>query len=593
MTLDQFAIRVSFVPLETSAPKFFGYAEFLAGLALMVLAWTIADVRYRFRIRSAPLPLQGLTFAIVATVGVLTLLTDLWRAQSWLVPKIGFVTPALWQALLAGLYLLTFLVWVTFAFIKPANFSKWNAKRYAETLFGVIVKGSPTELAVVADELRRSAKALVFYATGGAEYPPFLRSPARKEKPPSNVEACANEILSLIADRRFCRAIVESSPSTAWAFFDVMGEQKKYGIQIQTFANNIVSEALENRSSFLYHETAGYGSGLIGNFKPICQAIFSNYEMVEAIGTILDTDFRSRFKWDSDQWEAYCRVVLMTLRGYIERASGSHSYVMSRALHDIGHSLMDLYKLNGVENSNWNDDLLARLRVVVDFIKEAVGILEKKGLPADLRRRSKGRTLHQPKSIYDQIASLTFEVVFSASAVTSPRDQCWWVQHNALWGELFSFGNLDGRAGNAVKSRVCRLLYNDVLEMSRSPNFKGARILGFCLNVLGLERRKDDCFKDTRALHKAILTWTRKNFAHLHAYDPRVAEACLVDGITYDAANHRIVRTYLRWPGQRADHCVYLNIDPQPIPAENTRQTTRAPIKVRAAKGPRHQGRPE
>lgn len=56
--MDQFAIRISFVPLETSAPKFFGFAEFLAGLALMVLAWTIADVRYRFRIRSAPIPLK-------------------------------------------------------------------------------------------------------------------------------------------------------------------------------------------------------------------------------------------------------------------------------------------------------------------------------------------------------------------------------------------------------------------------------------------------------------------------------------------------------------------------------------------------------
>lgn len=593
MTVHQFALRVSFVPLETSAPKFFGFAEFLAGLALMVLAWTIADVRYRFRIRSAPLPLQGLTFAIVATVGVLTLLTDLWRAQSWLVPKIGFVTPALWQALLAGLYLFTFLVWVTFAFIKPANFSKWNAKRYAETLFGVIVKGSPTELAVVADELRHSAKALVLYATGGAEYPPFLRNPARKEKAPSKVEACANDILSLIADRRFCRAIVESSPSTAWAFFDVMGEQRKYGIQIQTFANNIVREALENRSSFLYHETAGYESGLIGNVKPMCQAIFSNYEMVEAIGTILDTDFRSRSKWASDQWEAYCRVVLMTLRGYVERASASHSYVISRALHNIGNSLIDLYKLNGVENSNWNDDLLARLRVVVDFIKEAVGILEKKGTPADLRRRSKGRTLYQPKSIYDQIASLTFEVFFSASAVTSPRDQCWWVQHNALWCELFSFGNLDGRAGNAVKSRVCRLLYNDVLEMNRFPNFKGARILGFCLNVMGLQRSKEDCYKDSRALHKAILLWTKKNFARLHDYDPRVTEACLVDGTTYDSANHRIVRKYLRGPGQIEDHCVYLDVVPQPTAAENKSQATTAPTRVIAAKGPRRRRRPK
>src|ERR1039457_3957162 len=158
-------VRVCFVPLETSAPKFFGFSEFLAGLALMVLAWTIADVRYRFRIRSAPIPLQGFTFATVTAVGVLTLLTDLWRAQGWLVPKVSFFTPASWQALLAGLYLLTFLTWTIFAFIKPATFGKWNAKRYAETLFRVIVKGSPTELAVVADELMRSAKALVFYAT--------------------------------------------------------------------------------------------------------------------------------------------------------------------------------------------------------------------------------------------------------------------------------------------------------------------------------------------------------------------------------------------------------------------------------------------
>ncbi len=421
-------------------------------------------------------------------------------------------------------------------------------------------------------------------------------SPQSREKgkgAPSKVEVCANDILSLIADRRFCRAIVESSPSTAWAFFGEIGEQKKFGIQIQTFANNIVSEALENRSSFLYHETAGYEAGLIGNYKPICQAIFSNYKIVETIGTILDTNFTSRSKWDSDQWEAYCRVVLMTLRGYIETASGGHSYVLNRALNAIGHSLIGLYKLNGVETSNWNDDLLARLRVVVNFIKEVVENLEKKGIPADAGRRKKSKDLYHPKSIYDEIANLTFEVIFAASAVTSPRDQCWWIQHNALWGELFNFGNLNGRAGTVVKFKVCRLLYEDVLKMNRFPNFKGARILGFCLNVLGLERMKEDYFKDSRALHKAILTWTRKNFTRLHSYDPRIAEACLVDGMTYDAPNHRIVRTYPLGLGQSVAQCVYLNIDPQPTTAENKSQTTTAPTKVRAAKGPRRERRPK
>lgn len=559
----------------------------------MVLAWTIADVRYRFRIRSAPISLQGLTFAIVAAVGVLTLLTDLWRAQSWLVPKVSFVTPALWQALLAGLYLLTFLIWVIFAFIKPAIFSNWNAKRYAETLFRVIVKGSPTELAVVADELMRSAKAIVSQATDRYRLQRLLPDLARNKRKPLKVEAFANDILSLIADKRFCRAIVESSPGTAWAFFGEMGVLKKYGIQIQTFASNIVNAALENKNSFIYHETAGYESGLIGHYKPLCQAIFSNYEMVESIDTLLDTDFGNRSKWDSEQWEAYCRVVLMTFRDYIERGNSDHSYVLYRALKNIENAPFDLYRINGTANSNWNDDVLARLRVVVEFVKEAVDILEKKCVPAELRRRSRRRALNHSESMYDHIANLTYEIIFEASAVSSPRDLCWETQHNWLWSQLFNFGNLEGPAGSVIKSLVCRLLYKDVTEMDRFPNFKGARILGFSLNVLGLERRKEDYFKDSRALHKAILTWTRKNFVRLHDYDPRIAEACLVDGMTYDAPNHRIVRTYPLGLGQKVAQCGYLNIDPQPIPAENTKQTTRAPMNVRAARGPRHQRRPK
>jgi hypothetical protein len=232
--------------------------------------------------------------------------------------------------------------------------------------------------------------------------------------------------------------------------------------------------------------------------------------------------------------------------------------------------LVDLYRLNGVENSNWNDDLLAQLRVIVEFIGEAAQILEKKGVPADLGRRSKGKKLHHSENIYDQIAKLIFEVIFAASAVTSPRDQCWWVQHNAVWGELFNFGHLDGQAGNVVKSRVYRLLYNDIVEMKRLPfpNFKGARILGFCLNVMGLKRNKDVCFKDSRALHKAILIWARKNFAWLYNENPRVGEACLVDGLTYDVTSHRIILTYPAVGLNRQEQYIYLDVDPPPAITE-------------------------
>ncbi len=259
VTPEHCVMRVCFIPLDANAPKFFGFSEFLAGLALMVLAWTIGDVRYRFRIRSAPIPLQGLTFAVVAAVGTLTLLTDLWRAQGWLVPQGNLLTPASWQALLASLFFLTFLTWTWIAFIRPPTFGKRNTKRYAQAFYFSILKGSQTELAVVADELKFSAKELVRYATN-RDKPCYTGSKGEGKR---NLVCWMrrDDLLLLMADRRFCRVIVESSPVTALAIFHEIGEAKKYRIQIETFAKNIVNEALANKNSFLYHEADGYEVG--------------------------------------------------------------------------------------------------------------------------------------------------------------------------------------------------------------------------------------------------------------------------------------------------------------------------------------------
>ena len=90
----------------------------------------------------------------------------------------------------------------------------------------------------------------------------------------------------------------------------------------------------------------------------------------------------------------------------------------------------------------------------------------------------------------------------------------------------------------------------------------------YFVNVMGLERTHEDCFKDSRALHKAILIWTRKNYAWLYNYNPHVAEACLVDGITHDTANHRIVRTYTADAWNREAQYVYLDVDPPPDTTE-------------------------
>ena len=211
---------VCFAPLEANVPQIFGFEEFLTGLALMVLAWTIADLVYRFRIKTAPIPLIEITFGIATVIGVLTLLTDVWRAEQWFVPVGNLLTPATWQAVLGGVFVLTFFTWGWFAVVRPARFGRHNAERYAKALYGAILQGSSSELPVVAQELIRSAKSLIHHSTDVRVWEAEGRRQREgKAQTPLRVTEFANDILLLIGHPRFCRAVVEAAPAAAWAVF--------------------------------------------------------------------------------------------------------------------------------------------------------------------------------------------------------------------------------------------------------------------------------------------------------------------------------------------------------------------------------------
>ncbi|WP_185819406.1 hypothetical protein [Chlorobium phaeovibrioides] len=533
---------VSFIPIDANGPKIFGFSEYLASLALMVLAWTIADVRYRFRIQCAPFALQRVTFWIVAAIGVLTLMTDLWRAEEWLVPKGNLLSPNMWQALLGGLLLLTFLLWTWFAFIKPPKFSTFNAKNYAQTLYRFILKGSAAELAIIADEITASMDSLVHNATDWGELQARGVMPEElKQKKLSDVEGFANELPMLLADKRLCRAIVESSPGTALAVFRAMSDTRKYGIGIAAFAKNVFGEAIANKNSFLFHETEGYQSGLIGYLKPLSKAMFSNYEMVEAVGRIFDQDFADQNAWDAEQWGAYSRAVLMTFSDYVEKGWRSHSYVLYRAMSTMEHAILDLSKLDGVEGIAWNDDRVACLGVVIDFIKNAVEILGQREVPEDVQWRVSQRDASVNRTFYDRIAQMIFNVIHATAYVTSPWSLCWWIQHNSVWVELFNFDHLKGDSARVIKFKVRRLLYDEIVYMNKFPNYKGARILRYCLTVMGLIL-PTSYDSDSRALHKAVLAWVRIHFVGLHNSHQLIALECLPEGMAYHADKQRIVK---------------------------------------------------
>jgi hypothetical protein len=544
----------------------------------MVLAWTIVDVRYRFRIRTAPIPLQGITFGVVTGVGCLTLLTDLWRTQQWYVFKGSYLSQGVWQAILGGLFFFTFVTWVWFAFIHRTVYGRWNAKRYFDALYWIILKGSAVELPAIADELSFSAESLIQNATDRGEFKHSLHvSNKRHHGKQKNAEIIADQILLLIADKRFCRAIVDSSPITPLILFSAIAEKKKFGVSIGIFGKNIVNQAINNKESFIFQEIEGYISGLIGIHKPLSQAIFSNYRLVEAAESLLDPDFESQKNWDASQWEAYCRLVLLTLGDYAKIGMPNHSYVLYRAISAIKHASYDIYMLNGSLNNDFESDIQARLRVIIKFIKSAIQIIDENGVPTHLKLQAKRGRPKSGTTILDDLAKMICELIINSAGVTNTPSLSWTVQHNMIWSELFNFDHLNGTAGTIIKAMVRRILYDEIVMMEQFPNYKGARVLAYCLNVMGLSVRNENHFRDSVALQKVILSWTIKNFAKLYSNNPHFAVDCLPDGITYEVSKHRLVKTYPANLLMNMPNFVFLNVNP--IPSGVKRNTTKTPNK--------------
>jgi hypothetical protein len=538
-------LGICFVPV-TSTASIFGFKDFIAALALLIIIYTISDVRYRFRIAVSPTPLYKISYWLIGIIGFGTLLTDIWISEKWLAPN-SLITASVWEGILATLFLGLVITWMHYAFIKPTIFGRNNYYQYAQELYRIVLKGSEIELPIIAHELAYSAESLVTFAAGLNK----IKAEAKGELKPC-AEGFANDILLLIANRKLCRHIVASSPITAIKFLDAVAESKTYHVPIGLFAKNVSTEAIKNRDSNLYHEDDSYNSGLLGYTKPLSQALYGNYELVEALqdNSPLDIHYKSVWAWNSDQFETYCRAVQMTLKNYLNDGHwGQHSYVLTRALSDIqetsSRAIWDIKK----SDDDYLGDAWHRLNTGVDFIKDSINAidqLEPQPEARTLRIHHRERNRLRNEDFYDRLAEAMFEIIHSAAYIDGPPDKAWSIHHNSVWGVFFGHSN-EGRAWKIVQFKLRRLLYDEIQGIESLPNYKNARLLGICLNVMGLKMGKRSGYgRDCAALKAAMLAWTQRNYLHLRQVNAEIADACLIGGITFDAEQSRLVKTYAK-----------------------------------------------
>ena len=143
---------------------------------------------------------------------------------------------------------------------------------------------------------------------------------------------------------------------------------------------------------------------------------------------------------------------------------------------------------------------------------------------------------------------MVYDLCFEASTVNSPPDTCWTIHHNMIWSQFFSTLSSEGAAWVIVRFKVRRLLYDEIARLTDMPNYKGARVLGYCLQVLGLTTGTDkkNYGRNTYALARAVQSWVRKGYLCLRQKNPNVAESVLIGSLSFDKASGRLVKTYFR-----------------------------------------------
>lgn len=533
-------------PSNVLEKSIFSFPEFISALALLVIIYKVTDIRYRFRVAIAPLPLFQLTYYLIGIIGFGTLLTDIWLKERWLVPK-SFISQSVWQGLLGGFFLLLAMTWIYYAFIKPPIFCKKNYRKFAQELYRIILKGSDAEISVIANELVRSAESLVKRSRENRPKHRKKQDEKEEEEYKPNVGDYAHDVLLLIGNRKLCRHIIISSPVTAIAFFDSMVTNNKYNLPIGQFAKNVSTEAILNKDSILYHEDEGYASGLLGYLKPFSQAVYGNYRLVEELGknfgSPLDIHYEVVWSWDASQLETYCRVALMTLQNYIVTGNWNHrSSALYRAIENVQHSCRDVYKLNDIDSDYYSSDAFKRLQATVNFAKETINIINRgENLPST-KLRADDHLINW--DFYDYIANFMFEIIFSVTSVKAPPDKCWTIHHNTVWDGFFGLIH-EEKAWKIIHFKLRRLLYNEILRLEKYPNYKSSKILGFCLNVMGLTiQKKESHYNSIYPLHKVVLEWTRNNYLHLRSIHKKVAESCLIGSLSFDQESNRLVFTY-------------------------------------------------
>lgn len=516
--------------VDSGAASIFGLAEFFAILALFVTIFNVSDFRYRYRAAVWPLNVQTIGLGVIVSISFILILMEFWFQNHFLVPHFlnGYTN---FKLALATVFAGIVFMFVAACFVWPPHFWRMNARRFFDVTNYYIHQGNADRLQAIAEELSSAMKDIFVHA-----------SKIEIEDNPSSSSLFAHDVMLILADRRFCHVVVDRVPGLALRCFHLAATYTT--VPFADFAHFIGHEFIANTNSAFYQEDL-FGSGYSLHAKPVSKVVFGNYKLVERCAlkrwSPLEADYRQTGRFDEKTIEGFYRAATSFVAAYLEETKGRvHSYAFARLLGSFKSMTVSVTTMESMGEDWYKSPAHAGLSHSIQFIAFVVKEMDKlKIQPASLRERK-----NLPLDPYDGLAELFYEATLHAAFVRQPEFRCWDIQHNTIWAGELQFYQ-PSKALAALKFKIRRKLYDQIRRMDRDPNFVGARILGFCLNVLGLQlmnRHRNHLHREDYALQRVVLHWTKRNFRRIAEEYPNLLPVCLQGFISYDKDGRRLVQ---------------------------------------------------
>ena len=271
--------------------SFFGFSEFLTGLALLMIVWSTTDYKYRFRLYISRLSKKAL-FIMTVIVGLVTLACDF-------VASIGVIThlTQFVVQLICGSLLFCFVMyWVKTVFLCPPVFTESNCKKFAAEFVFVCENGTDEELNILVQEIIFSLQNIVHFAH---EY-------GRGSNDFSEVEKQVYNIFSRMSTERFCHTAVRGYFGRV--LFCCMIAEKKFNVGLETFAENYITELLKWDGSFIFRESDSR-NGYLWVRQPLITEIYGSKELLKGLNELIRPDYSVTKDWNHKQVRAYVAIL--------------------------------------------------------------------------------------------------------------------------------------------------------------------------------------------------------------------------------------------------------------------------------------------